>query len=120
FGTKEEKPIIAAVIDERPLALRAGDVDRSKWKRVGDDNEGEDAALNSKSEDGDAVTPSSSSKAKTLSGKRAGISSAREIRRELDELKRKNEKFMSSLSDEVSGKNAKTVFRDRSTGRIRD
>lgn len=116
FGTKEEKPIIAGVIDERPLA----DKDRSKWKRLGDDNE-----VKIKSEDEDDTTTSvantsSKSKAKTLSGKRAGLSNAKEIRKELDELKRKNEKFMKGLSDEQSGKNAQTVFRDRKTGKIRD
>lgn len=118
FGTKEEKPQIAGVVDERPLAVRAGDVDRSKWRRIGDDDE-----VRVKSEDEDTASEaitSSKTKAKTLSGKRAGLSNAKEIRKELDELKRKNEKYMKSLSDDVSGKNAKTVFRDRKTGKIRD
>lgn len=62
----------------------------------------------------------SESKAKTLGGKKAGLSNAKDIRKELEQIKRKNQKAIENMSDEMSGKNAKTVFRDRSTGRIRD
>ncbi|OTF82027.1 hypothetical protein BLA29_013506, partial [Euroglyphus maynei] len=57
---------------------------------------------------------------KTLAGKRAGLSNAKEIKKELAELKKRNEKTMSKLNDDISGKNAKTVFRDRKTGKIRE
>ncbi|KAJ6222059.1 hypothetical protein RDWZM_000604 [Blomia tropicalis] len=116
FGTKEEKPQIAGIVDERPLALRVGEERGSKWKKVGgDDDDGEKEKLNIKE-----TVQQSESKAKTLGGKKAGLSNAKDIRKELEQIKRKNQKAIENMSDEMSGKNAKTVFRDRSTGRIRD
>lgn len=116
FGTKEEKPMIAEVVDDRPLAKRTGvNEKKSKWKRVGGDDE-EDAD----DERSSINTEPSSSKAKTLSGKKAGLSNAKDIKKELADLKRKNDKLIHKLDDDVSGKNAKTVFRDRKTGKIRD
>ena len=106
------------MIDERPLSVRAGEVDRSKWKRIGDDTDSSnDIKLNN---DGKLNQIDSKQKVKNSSGKKAGLLSAKEIQKELYELKRKNDKIMKNLSDDVSGKNAKTIFRDRSTGKIRN
>ncbi|XP_053409155.1 BUD13 homolog [Mercenaria mercenaria] len=56
---------------------------------------------------------------KTLSGKRAGLSSAQEMRKEAEELKRKEDAKFKQISDERLGKDAATVFRDKS-GRKRN
>lgn len=117
FGTKEEKPIISAVIDERPLHMRN---EGSKWKAIGNPDTNQDTPTSDKFIEPEKEIKREKSKSKTLSGKRAGLSNAKEIKKELAELKKKNEKLIRNLNDEVSGKNAKTVFRDRGTGKIRD
>lgn len=119
FGTKEEKPQIDAVIDERPLHMR--DNEGSKWKAIGSpDRSTESKSIPAGDTDKKEDSEKKKEKSKTLGGKRAGLSNAKEIRKELAELKKKNDKLIHNLSDEVSGKNAKTVFRDRGTGKIRD
>lgn len=124
FGTAEMKPVVANVIDERPLHRQTGNqtqkASKSKWIKVGneDEDEQENGPVKIKEEPGDGETLKKSTK--TLSGKRAGLSNAKDIRKELAEQKRKNDLVIASLSDEVSGKNARTVFRDRGTGRVRD
>ncbi|CAG2113026.1 unnamed protein product [Medioppia subpectinata] len=57
---------------------------------------------------------------KTLSGKKAGLSDGKHLREELMATKRREQKLFDSISDEVLGKNAKTVFRDSKSGRIRN
>ncbi|CAG2162312.1 unnamed protein product [Oppiella nova] len=56
----------------------------------------------------------------TLGGKKAGLSDGKFLREELMATKRKEQKLFESISDEMLGKNAKTVFRDSKSGRIRD
>ena len=63
---------------------------------------------------------SSSKPEATLSGKKAGLSDARNLKEESLKIKKKEEKLLSSISDEMSGKSAKTVFRDSKTGKIRN
>lgn len=108
FGTAEMKPIVAGIIDDRPLHRQTNTTGKTqaKWIKVGQDDD----------DDGHTEQP----KAKTLGGRRAGLSNAKDIRKELAEQKRKDDHLLASLSDEVSGKNAQTVFRDRATGRVRD
>ena len=49
FGTKEEKPEVADVIDDRPLALRNNDKDaKGMWKRICEDDEEDDDAETSR------------------------------------------------------------------------
>ena len=56
----------------------------------------------------------------TLSGKRAGLSEAKYLKEELIATKKREEKLFATISDEMLGKNAKTVFRDSKSGRIRN
>ncbi|XP_022097623.1 BUD13 homolog [Acanthaster planci] len=56
---------------------------------------------------------------KTLTGTTAGLSDAKSMRRENEESRRRDAEMYAKLGDDVSGKSAKTVFRDKS-GRVRD
>lgn len=123
FGTAEMKPVVANVIDDRPLHRQTGTESQkksqSKWIKVGEDNEDyeyDPTKVKEESDDDQTLKHST----KTLSGKRAGLSNAKDIRKELAEQKRKTDRILANLSDEVSGKNARTVFRERGTGRVRD
>lgn len=49
----------------------------------------------------------------TLDGKKAGLQNARDLKDELLALKRREKKMIDGLTDEMSGKNAKTVVRGR-------
>ena len=218
FGTKEEKPVIAQIIDERPLHMRRKDIDRNQWRTVGyvgeeDDHKNEkttktekDSTLNSRhkerqserdlspprsersisqtkrkrhdsdsdlsperpSKGGDCSRDRSKTKSHyekdlspprhrlpktesnskrhdsdsdlspprilktandptedkkrelTLGGKKAGLSEAKHLREELMATKKREQKMFESISDEMLGKNAKTVFRDSKSGKIRD
>ncbi|XP_038062835.1 BUD13 homolog isoform X4 [Patiria miniata] len=66
-----------------------------------------------------AVSGNSKRAEKTLSGTTAGLSDAKSMRRENQESRRRDADMYSKMADDVSGKNAKTVFRDKS-GRLRD
>nr|XP_022903821.1 BUD13 homolog isoform X1 [Onthophagus taurus] len=57
---------------------------------------------------------------KTLDGKKSGLQSAKEVMKELEDLKRSEEEKFGKISKEVSGATAKTVFRDRKTGKVRN
>ena len=50
---------------------------------------------------------------KTLDGKKAGLQNAKDLKDELAELKKRERKAMERLSDEQSGRNAKTMVRGR-------
>ena len=50
---------------------------------------------------------------KTLDGKKAGLQNAKDLKDELAELKRREKKMYEGLSDEMTGRNAKTVVRGR-------
>lgn len=118
FGTKEERPVISEVIDERPTHLRTDDDRKSKWKAIGDVNDQYDADVIKIAEN--HIKQTNTSKTKTLDGKKAGLSNAKEIKKELEELKQKNEQNIKRMDANLSGKNSKTVFRDRKSGKIRD
>lgn len=245
FGTKEEKPVIAEVVDERPLHMRRKDIDTNRWKAVGIDeeevvhkkkpkiNSNKISAKKKKRNDSDSdlspvrhkdnkiIDPKLSSRGperqsdrdlspprsertnpqtkrkrhdsdsdlsperqtkerdtsrqrsrsrshyekdlsparqrsskngcdsqrhdsdsdlspprnlpksgdtsnrdkrrdQTLGGKKAGLSEAKHLREEILATKQKELKLFDSISDEMLGKNAKTVFRDSKSGRIRD
>ncbi|CAI9737258.1 Hypothetical predicted protein [Octopus vulgaris] len=57
---------------------------------------------------------------RTLGGTRAGLSSAAETRKEIRHMRQRENKLFQQMDTSVSGKNAETVIRDRSTGRRRD
>lgn len=57
---------------------------------------------------------------KTLSGAQAGLQLAADMRKESQELRRREIASFAKISDEVLGKNAQTVVRDKATGRKRD
>ena len=50
---------------------------------------------------------------KTLDGKKAGLQNAKDLKDELAELRQRERKMYEGLSEEMSGKNAKTVVRGR-------
>lgn len=54
------------------------------------------------------------------SGAKAGLQDARTMRKENDATKRRNVEMFAHMTDEMSGRNAETVFRDRSSGRTRN
>ena len=56
----------------------------------------------------------------TLGGKVAGLSDSKSVRRELEELKSREKRLLNRTDDEALGRHAKTVYRDRGTGKIRD
>lgn len=237
FSTKEEKPVIAAVIDDRPLEMRRKDIDRNRWRTVESNAEEEannkkkksefvleissaidpkrkrndsekdlspprlksvttarrrhdsdlsvarsDSSRDVKSEhrcrsrtraekdlspprqrpsqsvtksrhdsdsdlspprpppsqsaarrrhdsDSDLSPPrletskggtSDKKREKTLSGKKAGLSEAKHLKEELMANKKREDKLFASISEEMLGKNAKTVFRDSKSGRVRN
>ncbi|KAK0040607.1 BUD13 [Biomphalaria pfeifferi] len=68
---------------------------------------------------GNADRPESSSvKAqKTLSGAKAGLSSAREMMEEAKTLRDRTDKAFQNMDEKLLGRNAATVVRDRETGR---
>ena len=50
---------------------------------------------------------------KTLDGKKAGLQNAKDLKDELAELRQRERKMYEGLSEEMSGKNAKTIVRGR-------
>ncbi|XP_059620074.1 BUD13 homolog [Phlebotomus argentipes] len=57
---------------------------------------------------------------KTLEGKTAGLQDAKSLRIESDKIRKRDAEAFSKMSDEMSGRNATMVLRDKRTGRIRD
>lgn len=57
---------------------------------------------------------------KTLSGLKAGLQDSATLRQETEELRKREKNHINMLDDAVSGRNAETVLRDRSTGLRRD
>ncbi|XP_071449822.1 BUD13 homolog [Hetaerina americana] len=57
---------------------------------------------------------------RTLEGKKAGLQDAKSLRMENLEHQLKEKEVFAKMSDEVSGKNAAPVLRDRATGKKRD
>lgn len=56
----------------------------------------------------------------TLSGKVAGLSDSKSVREEIKKLKSKEGDMLKAVGEDALGRNAKTVYRDKSTGKIRD
>ncbi|KAK3703291.1 hypothetical protein RRG08_017335 [Elysia crispata] len=54
---------------------------------------------------------------KTLGGAKAGLSSAREMKEEAKKLKEKEERSFQNIDEATLGRNAKTVVRDKHTGK---
>ncbi|XP_059167247.1 BUD13 homolog [Physella acuta] len=57
---------------------------------------------------------------KTLGGAKAGLSTAQEMKDETQKLREKENKSFQMIGSELLGKNSKTVFRDKETGRRRN
>ncbi|XP_064598389.1 LOW QUALITY PROTEIN: BUD13 homolog [Liolophura sinensis] len=57
---------------------------------------------------------------KTLSGAKAGLSSAKDVRKETELLRKRHDAAFNKIDEELLGKNARTVFRDRKTGKRRN
>ena len=184
YAPREEKPSIAAIIDERPNHLIRQDLDRNRWRTLqsscptdpdcdaspppprrrlsGDDSDlspprsssRAEKATDSKRNDSDddlsppRPTPQSrrshsrhdrepdrrrrsdesqrktsartDGRSETLAGKVAGLSDAKSVREEMKRLQEREAQVMQRLGDETLGRNSKTVYRDRGTGRVRD
>ncbi|PNF38109.1 BUD13-like protein [Cryptotermes secundus] len=57
---------------------------------------------------------------KTLDGKKAGLQVAGELRQEISDFKRREDDLFALMGDEISGKGAVVVVRDRTTGKCRN
>ncbi|GAB1603157.1 BUD13 homolog [Argonauta hians] len=57
---------------------------------------------------------------RTLRGVKAGLSSAADTRKEIQHMRKKEDRLFHQMDSSVSGRDAETVIRDRSTGRRRD
>jgi len=80
-------------------------------KRARDnDNDSDMSPPRKNNSDSDASPPRMR---QTLDGKKAGLQNARDLKDELLALKRREKKMIDGLTDEMSGKNAKTVVRGR-------
>ena len=75
-----------------------------------DDNDSDMSPPRKNNSDSDASPPRMK---KTLDGKKAGLQNAKDLKEELMALKRREKKMMEGLSDEMSGRNAKTMVRGR-------
>lgn len=56
----------------------------------------------------------------TLSGMKAGLQDSSSLQKEIHNLKHREKMALNELSDELSGRNAETVSRDKQTGRRRN
>ncbi|RZC43135.1 BUD13 -like protein [Asbolus verrucosus] len=57
---------------------------------------------------------------KTLDGKKAGLQNAEQLAEESKHFRSREDQLFKNLPQEVSGENAKTIFRDRKSGKIRN
>lgn len=57
---------------------------------------------------------------KTLDGKRSGLQVAGELRQEISDFRRREDDLFAQMGDEVSGRGAAAVMRDRKTGKRRN
>lgn len=57
---------------------------------------------------------------KTLSGLKAGLQNSKSLQEEVQDLRKREKTELNQLDDEISGKNADTIIRDRKTGLKRD
>ncbi|XP_053213106.1 BUD13 homolog [Panonychus citri] len=118
FGVDEDKPVIQDIIDDRPTAAKNRDKQGSKWRPVGsvDDEETTDKNRLTK----DSRSSKSTKKDKKKDKVKHGITSAAEMREERKKLKEQEAQMFRSMDPKISGKGAKSVYRDKKTGRIRD
>ncbi|KAF8767427.1 BUD13 homolog [Argiope bruennichi] len=56
----------------------------------------------------------------TLSGLKAGLQNATTLRKETQELREREKKHISQLNEELSGRNAETIVRDKKSGKKRN
>nr|KAG5708706.1 hypothetical protein BaRGS_034923 [Batillaria attramentaria] len=99
-----------------PRRKRDSDSDQSPPRRrqKGGDSDQSPPQRTDKSAGKDSAKPS-----KTLGGAKAGLSSAAEMKREAEKLKKREEVMFAKIEKEALGREAKTVFRDKS-GKRRD
>lgn len=57
---------------------------------------------------------------RTLDGKRAGLQNAKLLKEETEEFRRREDDLFKKMSNDVSGRNADVVVRDKKSGRVRD
>ena len=86
------------------------DSDASPPRKKARDDDSDMSPPRKKNSDSDASPPRMK---KTLDGKKAGLQNARDLKEELLALKRREKKMLEGLSDEASGRNAKTMVRGR-------
>ncbi|KAG8225397.1 hypothetical protein J437_LFUL004597, partial [Ladona fulva] len=88
----------------------------SRWSNI--DDEGESSGRHD-SKDRKGVNRVGKQE-KTLEGKKAGLQDSNALRMENMEHSLREREMFSKMSDELSGRNATTVVRDRATGKKRD
>lgn len=117
FGVAEDKPCVDKVIDDRPMSQK----DNKKWKSI---NPEENTTTNhkeiKKKPDSDKQIDK---KPKILDGtsqKRRGLATTEELASERKRIKEEEKRLFESLGPEALGKNAKSIYRDKKTGRVRD
>ena len=86
------------------------DSDASPPRKRARDDDSDMSPPRKNNSDSDASPPRMK---KTLDGKKAGLQNARDLKEELLALKRREKKMLDGLSDEASGRNAKTMVRGR-------
>ena len=86
------------------------DSDASPPRKRARDDDSDMSPPRKNNSDSDASPPRMK---KTLDGKKAGLQNARDLKEELMALKRREKKMLDGLSDEASGRNAKTMVRGR-------
>ena len=86
------------------------DSDASPPRKRARDDDSDMSPPRKNNSDSDASPPRMK---QTLDGKKAGLQNARDLKDELLALKRREKKMMDGLTDEMSGRNAKTVVRGR-------
>ncbi|XP_066994614.2 BUD13 homolog isoform X2 [Anabrus simplex] len=89
------------------------DSDESPPRKLGKHNDSSDARDN-KSRSSRELTE------RTLDGRKAGLQDAKELRKEISEMKRNEREIFEKMDPSVSGKGAAPIVRDRKTGKRRD
>ncbi|XP_015785706.1 BUD13 homolog [Tetranychus urticae] len=118
FGVQEDRPVVEDVIDERPLALKHKDGKNSKWKPLHDDKDEDETSTDVPVKMRSVVGENKADiKKKKVNH---GLTSAGEMREERKRLKEEEARMLEKLDPQLTGKGAKSVYRDKKTGRVRD
>ncbi|XP_074598173.1 uncharacterized protein LOC141852906 [Brevipalpus obovatus] len=117
YGVAEDKPCVDKVIDDRPMSQK----DNKKWKSIGpEENTATKPKEIEKNPDPDKRVDKKSKILDSKGQKKKGLATADELAVERKRIKEEEKRLFDSLGPEALGKNAKSIYRDKKTGRIRD